>query len=220
MAMIFLIGAVVGLYWVKNPKTKLGILSGLTVAFAGTLALFTNARRQDVFAATAAYAAVLVVFISGNLTTEKFENPSSAPSLVPTPPLPSTVTFTSRITTTLFSLTAQTIVVTTRIPTTSSESPAPTSTNISPSSASSGGLSTGAKAGIGVGAAFGAVFLLAIPVYVWRRKVSGKPLSPYEDSRNVPATLRATLSPELPHRQYPELGSDQREPRPLSYAIA
>jgi hypothetical protein len=67
LAIIFLIGAVLGLYWVKNPNAKLGMLSGLTFAFACSLALFTNARRQDVFAATAAYAAVLVVFISGNL---------------------------------------------------------------------------------------------------------------------------------------------------------
>ena len=73
MATVFLIGAMVGLYWVESPRTKLGLLSGLTVAFAGTLALFTNARRQDVFAATAAYAAVLVVFISGNLTSERSE---------------------------------------------------------------------------------------------------------------------------------------------------
>lgn len=64
-----MIGAIVGLYWVRNPNAKLGIVSGLTVAFAGTLALFTNARRQDVFASTAAYAAVLVVFVSGNLAT-------------------------------------------------------------------------------------------------------------------------------------------------------
>jgi hypothetical protein len=81
LATIFLIGAIVGLYWVHNPNAKLGMLSGLTVAFAGSLALFTNARRQDVFAATAAYAAVLVVFVSGNLATS---SPATSAQTSPT----------------------------------------------------------------------------------------------------------------------------------------
>ncbi|MCJ1231960.1 hypothetical protein MMC12_008640 [Toensbergia leucococca] len=54
-AAAFLIGAIIGLYYVTSPTAKLGMLSGLTVAFAGSLGLLTNARRQDVFAATAAY---------------------------------------------------------------------------------------------------------------------------------------------------------------------
>lgn len=53
-AAIFLIGAILGLYFVTNSKARLGMLSGFTVAFAASLAVLTNARRQDVFAATAA----------------------------------------------------------------------------------------------------------------------------------------------------------------------
>lgn len=36
--------------------------------FAGSVELLTSARRAEVFAATAAYAAVLVVFVSGDFT--------------------------------------------------------------------------------------------------------------------------------------------------------
>lgn len=51
----------------KNEKAVLGMLSAWTVLFAICVGLLTNARRDQVFAATAAYAAVLVVFVSGNL---------------------------------------------------------------------------------------------------------------------------------------------------------
>jgi hypothetical protein len=69
-AIVLLIGAVIVLYFVTNPKAQLTILCGWTAFFALTLGLLTNARRQDVFAATAAYAAVLVVFVSGNLGSQ------------------------------------------------------------------------------------------------------------------------------------------------------
>jgi hypothetical protein len=55
------------LYYVKNEKGRLGLVGGYTVAFALWVGLLTNARRSKVFGACAAYAAVLVVFISGNL---------------------------------------------------------------------------------------------------------------------------------------------------------
>jgi hypothetical protein len=45
----------------------LGLLTVFTLLFAGSIGLLTNARRAEVFAATAAYAAVLVVFVSGDL---------------------------------------------------------------------------------------------------------------------------------------------------------
>lgn len=53
-AAILLIGAVLALYWVRSPGAQLGILAGFTIFFAGSLAILTNARRQDVFAAVAA----------------------------------------------------------------------------------------------------------------------------------------------------------------------
>ncbi|KAF2184809.1 hypothetical protein K469DRAFT_666150 [Zopfia rhizophila CBS 207.26] len=67
LAAILLIGAIISLHIVTRPKAKLGMVAGFTVLFAFSVALLTNARRAEVFAATAAYAAVLVVFVSGNL---------------------------------------------------------------------------------------------------------------------------------------------------------
>lgn len=63
-------GSIVGLYFVHSDGARLGMIAAFTVLFALSMALFTNARRAETFAATAAYAAVLVVFVSGNLTSE------------------------------------------------------------------------------------------------------------------------------------------------------
>jgi hypothetical protein len=73
LAAILLIGAIVNLYLVPNPKAKLGLVAMYTMLFAASVALCTNARRAEVFAATAAYAAVLVVFVSGELGGTKSE---------------------------------------------------------------------------------------------------------------------------------------------------
>lgn len=62
-----LVGAIVSLYIVQEPKLRLAMISGFTALFALSVALMTNARKSEVFAATAAYAAVLVVFVSGSL---------------------------------------------------------------------------------------------------------------------------------------------------------
>jgi hypothetical protein len=67
LASILLFGAIISLYIVQNKHALLGMLSGWTVLFAACVGLLTNARRDQIFAATAAYAAVLVVFVSGNL---------------------------------------------------------------------------------------------------------------------------------------------------------
>ena len=66
-AAILLVGAIVSLYVVKNPKWRLAMIAGFTALFASSVTLMTNARRGELFAASAAYAAVLVVFVSGNL---------------------------------------------------------------------------------------------------------------------------------------------------------
>ena len=42
-------------------------IAGYTTLFATCVGLLTNARRSEVFAACAAYAAVLIVFVSGNI---------------------------------------------------------------------------------------------------------------------------------------------------------
>jgi hypothetical protein len=67
LASVLLFGAIISLYIVKNQNALLGMVSGWTVLFAASLGLLTNAKRDQVFAGTAAYAAVLVVFVSGNL---------------------------------------------------------------------------------------------------------------------------------------------------------
>lgn len=71
VAAILLIGAITGLYFVKRPEAKLGMIAGLTTLFAVSVGALTSAKRQEVFAASAAYAAVLVVFVSGDFDKDK-----------------------------------------------------------------------------------------------------------------------------------------------------
>lgn len=44
-----------------------------TILFASSVTVCTNARRAEISAATAAYAAVLIVFVSGELGGTKLE---------------------------------------------------------------------------------------------------------------------------------------------------
>lgn len=67
VAAILLIGAIATLYFIQNQGARLGTIACFTVLFALSLGLLTNAKRAEIFAATAAYAAVLVVFVSGDL---------------------------------------------------------------------------------------------------------------------------------------------------------
>ncbi|ORY06037.1 hypothetical protein BCR34DRAFT_490468 [Clohesyomyces aquaticus] len=68
-ALVLIIGAVVSLFKLrtKPDSVRLGSIAGFTAFFAITLGLLTNVKRAEVFAAMAAYAAVLVVFVSGDL---------------------------------------------------------------------------------------------------------------------------------------------------------
>jgi hypothetical protein len=66
IAALLLIGAIVGLYFVSRPASKLGMIAAFTTLFAASVGGLTSAKRQEVFAASAAYAAVLVVFVSGD----------------------------------------------------------------------------------------------------------------------------------------------------------
>lgn len=54
VAAVFLIGTMVGFYFVQSAAVKLVMIAGFTTAFAGSLGLITNARRVEIFAATAA----------------------------------------------------------------------------------------------------------------------------------------------------------------------
>ncbi|CAG8962484.1 hypothetical protein HYFRA_00014219 [Hymenoscyphus fraxineus] len=67
LSAILLFGSITSLYFVHNPYAILGMLGGWTVLFAISVGWLTNAKIDSVFAATAAYSAVLVVFVSGNL---------------------------------------------------------------------------------------------------------------------------------------------------------
>lgn len=67
LAAAFLFGAIYNLYYVKEDPIKLGLIAGYTTAFALCIALVTDATRSAIFGACAAYAAVLVVFVSGGL---------------------------------------------------------------------------------------------------------------------------------------------------------
>lgn len=54
-----------------RDQKKLGLIAGYTIAFATCIGLATNAKKAEVFAACAAYSAVLVVFVSGDLGGRK-----------------------------------------------------------------------------------------------------------------------------------------------------
>lgn len=73
LAAILFVGAVVSLYFVAQPKAKLALVAVYTLIFAISVASCTNAQKAEVFATTPAYAAVLVVFVSGDLGGTKTE---------------------------------------------------------------------------------------------------------------------------------------------------
>lgn len=64
VAAMLLLGAIFLLRRVERENAQLGLISMFMVLFAGSVAVLTNAKRAEIFASTAAYAAVLVVFIS------------------------------------------------------------------------------------------------------------------------------------------------------------
>ncbi|KAF2108561.1 hypothetical protein BDV96DRAFT_587427 [Lophiotrema nucula] len=66
-AMIILIASIFSLYYVSRPKVKLALIGIFTILFATSIGFLTSAKRQEIFAACAAYTAVLVVFVSGDL---------------------------------------------------------------------------------------------------------------------------------------------------------
>ncbi|KAF2113986.1 hypothetical protein BDV96DRAFT_495249 [Lophiotrema nucula] len=52
-AAALLVGAIISLYSVTSPKKKLGIIAAFTTLFAANVGLLTNARRAELFAASA-----------------------------------------------------------------------------------------------------------------------------------------------------------------------
>ena len=55
LAAVILIITIVTLYLVTNNNVRLGLICAFTVGFALSVHLLTNARRAELFAATAAY---------------------------------------------------------------------------------------------------------------------------------------------------------------------
>jgi len=55
IAAVLLIGAIVSLYFTHSPGWRLALTALFTMAFAAGVGLLTNARRAELFAATAAY---------------------------------------------------------------------------------------------------------------------------------------------------------------------
>jgi len=51
---ILLIGSIISLFLVSRPVVKIGMIDGFTGASASSVILMTNARRAEIFAATAA----------------------------------------------------------------------------------------------------------------------------------------------------------------------
>lgn len=65
-----LLGAILSLYFVENDLWRIGIIVLFTLLFAACAVFLADGRRLAVFGACAAYAAVLVVFVSGNWSPE------------------------------------------------------------------------------------------------------------------------------------------------------
>jgi hypothetical protein len=55
---------------VSRPSLTLGLIAMFTVIFAGSLFFMTTASRAEIFGASAAYSAVLVVFVSGDFASQ------------------------------------------------------------------------------------------------------------------------------------------------------
>ncbi|KAF9640983.1 hypothetical protein BFW01_g12789 [Lasiodiplodia theobromae] len=57
--------SIVILYWVRSTEVRLGLIAVFNIVLSFTLACFTSAKRAEVFAVSAAFSAVCVVFVQG-----------------------------------------------------------------------------------------------------------------------------------------------------------
>ncbi|RDL37957.1 uncharacterized protein BP5553_05390 [Venustampulla echinocandica] len=69
MSSVLPVVTILVLYAVKNTVKRICITIGFTAVFAAFLAIFSTARRIEIFAATATFAAVEVVFIGSALSS-------------------------------------------------------------------------------------------------------------------------------------------------------
>ncbi|ETN46597.1 uncharacterized protein HMPREF1541_00783 [Cyphellophora europaea CBS 101466] len=63
---VFPVLGVIILFFVHDLLARIGIIAGLTAVFSFCLAIVTKARKVEIFAATAAFSAVLVVFLGAD----------------------------------------------------------------------------------------------------------------------------------------------------------
>jgi hypothetical protein len=61
-------GAIPNFYFATSHKAKLGLIAAYTITFASWVGLLINAKRSEVFSTCAAYVAVIVVFVSSDLS--------------------------------------------------------------------------------------------------------------------------------------------------------
>ena len=69
LASILPVLSIVVLYYVHPTNIRIGLIIVISTLFSAVVALVSDARNAEIMAATAAYAAVLVVFVSGNLSS-------------------------------------------------------------------------------------------------------------------------------------------------------
>ncbi|KAF2475391.1 uncharacterized protein BDR25DRAFT_340161 [Lindgomyces ingoldianus] len=66
VASLIPIASILVLYTVHSMKARLGIIAGFNLLISTCLSTLTNAKRSEIFAVTAAFAAVQVVFVGTN----------------------------------------------------------------------------------------------------------------------------------------------------------
>ncbi|KAJ3555625.1 hypothetical protein NPX13_g10319 [Xylaria arbuscula] len=66
LASLLPIGSIIILYSIRDVATRLAMIGVFTAMFSFGLGVFTNGRMVEIFSATAAFAAVQVVFVSGS----------------------------------------------------------------------------------------------------------------------------------------------------------
>ena len=62
---------IVALYLVSSDRIRFGLIAFFTIIFATAISFLSHARLVELFGASAAYAAVLVVFLANNLDKEE-----------------------------------------------------------------------------------------------------------------------------------------------------
>jgi hypothetical protein len=67
LAAMLILAPVIALHFLKTPDARLGAIVGFTFAFVSLIVFTTEAKRSEVFAATAAFVAVQVIYVGAAL---------------------------------------------------------------------------------------------------------------------------------------------------------